>query len=148
MSQFGHHDQKNTEERTESVYGNVIVIVIRILDPGNLSRCDLLHLRGVVSGAVHFVDAAGGYSDVDTCCAARFVAGTCALRFVTSRTPRCRSARLGCPVIACLLATTEREIRPFRRSSSGKGVYSALSGKNHRAARGLVKISPDSLKLK
>ena len=57
-----------------SVYGNVIVIVIRILDPGSRSRCDLLHLRGVVSGAVHFVDAAGGYSDVDTCCAARFVA--------------------------------------------------------------------------
>jgi hypothetical protein len=35
--------------------------------------------------AGHFVDAAGGYSDVDTC---RYVfrTGTCALRFVTSRT--------------------------------------------------------------
>ena len=86
--------------RNENVYGSLILIAIRILDPGIRSRCGLLHLRGVVSGAGHFVDAAGGYSDVDTCCAARFVAGTCALRFVTSRKPRCRSARLGCPRIA------------------------------------------------
>ena len=71
-------------------YGSVIVIAIRIIAPGNRTRGGLLHLRGVVSGAVHFVDAAGGYSDVATCCAVGFVAGTCALRFVTSSTKRSR----------------------------------------------------------
>jgi hypothetical protein len=57
-------------------YGSVIIIGIRIVDSGSPARCRLLHLRGVVSGAGHFVDAAGGYSDVDTCCALGFVAGT------------------------------------------------------------------------
>ena len=80
------------KRRNENVYGSLILIAIRILDPGIRNRCGLLHLRGVVSGAGHFVDAAGGYSDVDTCCAARFVTGTCALRFVTSRTKRIRAA--------------------------------------------------------
>ena len=65
------------------MYGSIIVT--HIVDPGNRTRCDLLHLRGVVSGAGHFVDAAGGYSDVDPCCNVRFVArtGTCDWRFVT-----------------------------------------------------------------
>ena len=57
-----------------SVYGSFILI--RIVDPGNCTCCDLFHLRGVVSVAGHFVDAAGGYSDVDTRCAVGFVAGT------------------------------------------------------------------------
>jgi len=57
-------------------------ILIRIVDPGNRSRCDLFHLRGVVSG--HFVDAAGGYSDVDPCRNIHFVSrtGTCGLKCV------------------------------------------------------------------
>jgi len=65
-----------------SVYGSYILI--RIVDPGNRSRCDLFHLRGVVSVAGHFVDAAGGYSDVDTCRDIHFVArtGTCGLKCV------------------------------------------------------------------
>ena len=70
------------------VYGSVSLIAIRVVDPGNRNRCDLLLLRGVVSGAGHFVDAAGGYSDVDTCCAVGFFArtGRYDLRSVTSRT--------------------------------------------------------------
>ena len=65
-----------------SVYGSFILI--RIVDPGNRSRCDLFHLRGVVSVAGHFVDAAGGYSDVDPCRNIHFVArtGTCGLKCV------------------------------------------------------------------
>jgi len=59
------------------VYGSFIFI--RIVDPGNRTRCDLFHLRGVVSVAGHFVDSAGGDSDVDPCCNVHFVArtGTC-----------------------------------------------------------------------
>ena len=83
---IGARGSSETENFKGYVYGSVIVIVIRSVDPGNRNGCDLLHCRGVVSDAGHFVDAAGGYSDVDTCCAARFVAGTCALRFVRSRT--------------------------------------------------------------
>src|SRR5262249_15215289 len=65
-----------------SVYGSFILI--RFVDPGNRTRCDLFHLRGVVSVAGHFVDAAGGYSDVDPCCNIHFVArtGTCDLKCV------------------------------------------------------------------
>ena len=64
------------------VYGSFILI--RIVDSGNRTRCDFLHLRGVVSGAGHFVDAAGGYSVVDTY-RSFFQAGTWE-RCVTSRT--------------------------------------------------------------
>ena len=66
-----------------SVYGSFNLI--RTVDPGNRTRCDLFHLRGVVSVAGHFVDTSGGYSDVDPCCNVRFVArtGTCDWRFVT-----------------------------------------------------------------
>ena len=62
-----------------SVYGSSILI--SIVDPDNRTRCDLFHLRGVVSVAGHFVDAAGSYSDVDPCCDVHFVSrtGTCAL---------------------------------------------------------------------
>jgi hypothetical protein len=65
-----------------SVYGSFILI--RIVDPGNRTRCDLFYLRGVVSVAGHFVDAAGGYSNVDSCWNIRFVArtGTCGLKCV------------------------------------------------------------------
>ena len=65
-----------------SVYGSFILI--RIVDPGNGIRCDLFLLRGVVSVAGHFVDAAGGYSNVDSCWNIRFVArtGTCGLKCV------------------------------------------------------------------
>ena len=57
-----------------SVYGSFNLI--RTVDPGNRTRCDLFHLRGVVSVAGHFVDAAGGYSDVDPCWNIHFVART------------------------------------------------------------------------
>ena len=49
-----------------SAYGSASFIVIPIVDPGYRSRCGDLHLCGVVSDAGHFVDAAGGYSNVDT----------------------------------------------------------------------------------
>jgi len=65
-----------------SVYGSFILI--RIVDPGNRTCCDLFRLRGLVSVAGHFVDAAGGYSDVDPCWNIHFVArtGTCGLKCV------------------------------------------------------------------
>jgi hypothetical protein len=65
-----------------SVYGGASFIVIGIVAPGNRNCCGDLHFRGAVFDADHFVDAAGGYSDVDTF----FRTGSCALRFVTSRT--------------------------------------------------------------
>ena len=65
-----------------SVYGSASFIVIGIVAPGNRNRCGDLHLRGAVFDADHFVDAAGGYSDVDTF----FRTGNCALSFITSRT--------------------------------------------------------------
>ena len=64
------------------VYGSFIFI--RIVDPGNRTRCELFHLRGVVSVAGHFVHAAGGYPNVDPCWNICFVAraGTCGLKCV------------------------------------------------------------------
>ena len=70
-----------------SVYGSFILT--RIVDSGNRIRCDLFHLRGVVSIAGHFVDAAGGYSNVDPCWNIHFVArtGTCGLKCVIPMKP-------------------------------------------------------------
>ena len=75
-----------------SVYGNSILI--RIVDPGNRTRCDLFHLRCVVSVAGYFVDTSGGYSDVDPCWNIQFVArtGTRGLKCVSELCSNRRSA--------------------------------------------------------
>jgi hypothetical protein len=48
------------------MYGNVIVIFMPLVAPGNRNRCAVLHFGGIVSGAGRFVDAACRYSDVDS----------------------------------------------------------------------------------
>ena len=57
-----------------SVYGSFILV--GIVGPGDRTRCDFFHLCGVVSVAGHFVDAAGGYPDVDPCYNVHFVTRT------------------------------------------------------------------------
>ena len=39
---------------------------MRAVAPGNRDRSTVLYVGGVVPDAGHFIDAAGGYSDVDT----------------------------------------------------------------------------------
>ena len=49
-------------------YGNRIVIVMRIVDPGNRDSCIVLHLRCFIPVAGRFVNAPGRHSIADIYC--------------------------------------------------------------------------------
>ena len=46
----------------------LLIISIRIVGTINRNRCTVLHFSRVVSDAGRFVDAAGGYSHLDSYC--------------------------------------------------------------------------------